>query len=738
MKKKNPLTNRKLMAILLFCLSFLSFVVFLGRFSVIMVKGQINGEDLHQNVANMYTRSSILQAERGPIYDINGNPIAMDATSYKLVAILTDKWSKDEKNPQHVINKEKTAKMLAQYLPMDEADIFDRLNQDKRDQVEFGSAGNNLTFDTKRKIEEEKLPGIRFEETPTRLYPNGVFASHLIGLAQMPKTEKENKAENEPASGAMLQGVLGIEKSYNELLQGRDGSLKYKKNRFGYALPNEKPEVIPPVNGDEIYLTLDKKIQSYLESIMTKVEEEHQPAAVTATLMDAKTGAIIAASQRPTFDATTKEGIDKTWQNYLSEYAFEPGSTFKVLTLAAAIQEGSFHPSSYYESGKIKVEGGVVHDVNRKGWGTITYLEGLARSSNVAFVRMAEEMGLENWKKYMDGFHIGTSTNSGLVPESKGSNPFKWPLQKINTSFGQGVTATPLQMLQAFSAIANKGRMVKPYFIDRTVDSKTGKENKTKPVYMETPISEQTAAQTLAYLKEPVYSEHGTAKRYQTEGVELAAKTGTAQLVNPQTNKYFTGTTDHIYSVVGYAPADDPQVILYVTVQQPHLTAEVTYGSRVVEKIFNPVMKRAMEVYGKEESAAEASASKELIVPKVTGETPENATEKLAEANFSPIVVGTGDQIVQQLPAADSPLAQEQKVILLTNGASTMPNMQGWSKNDVLKVAEITGIPISVEGEGFVSSQSLSPGSNMHEEPAITVHLKQRKEETGTDTENPE
>src|SRR5699024_7498061 len=185
MNKNNPLTNRKWMAILLFAVSFLTFVVFAARFAVIMVKGQVNGEDLNQNVVNMYTRSSILQAERGPIYDINGNPIAMDATSYKLLAVLTDKWSKDAENPQYVVDKKKTAEALSKYIAMDQSEIYERLTKAGLAQVEFGAAGSNLTFDIKRKIEEEKLPGIQFVETPTRLYPNGIFASHLVGLAQL-------------------------------------------------------------------------------------------------------------------------------------------------------------------------------------------------------------------------------------------------------------------------------------------------------------------------------------------------------------------------------------------------------------------------------------------------------------------------------------------------------------------------------------------------------------------------
>src|SRR5699024_947989 len=282
--------------------------------------------------------------------------------------------------------------------------------------------------------------------------------------------------------------------------------------------------------------------------------------------------------------------------------------------------------------------------------------------------------------------------------------PYKWPLQKVNTSFGQGVTVTVLQMMQGFSAIANEGKMVKPYFVDKIVDPETGEVTQMKPEYLDSPISKETANQTLDYLKSPVYSEHGTARRYQLEGYELAAKTGTAQLVNPKTGKYFAESQDHVFSVVGFAPADNPKVILYVTVQQPKWTNEVNTGSGVVEKIFNPVMKRALELYAKEESGKEASEKIKKTVPKVTGLPAEEAAEKLKKAGFDVQFIGTGDRAVQQLPLPETVYAEGQRVLLLTNGASTMPDMTGWSKNDVLKVAEITGIPIKVDGEGFVRS----------------------------------
>lgn len=720
MKNKNPLKNRKKITILLFFVTLTTFMVFVGRFTYIMVKGEINGEDLSQNVNNLYTRSSVLEANRGAIYDMGGNPVAVDATSYSLIAVLTDKWSNTPEKPQHVVDKQKTAKALAKYIAMSEEEILKKLNQKNVNQVEFGSAGKKLTYDIKSSIEEEKLPGIIFNETPTRLYPNGIFASHIVGYAELPTNEDGEVSED--SSNADLSGLMGIEQAYNDVLTGKDGAIEYQKDSFGYVLPNSTIKSTDPVDGKDIYLTLDKRMQVYLESIMTEVNDKYKPVGMTATLMNPETGAIIAASQRPSFNGTTKEGIGDLWQNLLVENTFEPGSTMKVLTLAAAVNEGVFNPNETYMSGSKKIEGGKVNDHNVNGWGQISYLEGLERSSNVAFVNLMEKMGTENWKEYLDKFGIGKTTSTGLPNEQEGFNPYMWPLEKANTSFGQGLTVTVMQMMQAYSAVANEGKMMKPQFISKIVDPATGKETIIEPEVVSEPISKESADQTLNYLKEVVYSENGTGQAYKIEGHEIAAKTGTAQIVNPDTKMYYSGGNNYVYSVVGMAPADDPKVVLYVTVQQPTINDPSIIGGDVVKAVFNPVMKRALE-YQHLTDKSQVQNLNQVDMPKVTGISKVDALEKLNETKVDVTIIGNGDTVVQQLPLPQETIIKNQRIIVMTNGAMTMPDMNGWSKNDVLKVSEITGIKFTFKGEGYVVEQSLMPQSNMQNEETITVTL---------------
>lgn len=295
-------------------------------------------------------------------------------------------------------------------------------------------------------------------------------------------------------------------------------------------------------------------------------------------------------------------------------------------------------------------------------------------------------------------------------------------LEKANTSFGQGLTVTVVQMMQAYSAVANEGKMMKPQFISKIVDPLTGKETVFDPEIVDEPISKEAADQALNYLKEVVYSENGTGQGYKIEGHKIAAKTGTAQIVNPDTKEYYSGGNNYVYSVVGMAPADDPKVVLYVTVQQPTIKDSSVIGSDVVKAVFNPVMKRALEYQHLTDESKNQDVN-QVEMPKVTDLTKEGALEKLDELKLNVTVIGNGDTIVQQLPVSQKIIIEDQRIMLMTNGAMTMPDMAGWSKNDVLKVSEITGIKFTFKGEGYVVEQSLMPQVNMQNEETITVTL---------------
>ncbi|QII82581.1 penicillin-binding protein [Jeotgalibaca arthritidis] len=709
--KNNPQKNRRIMTKIMMLLTGLMFLIFVVRFSTIMLTKKVDGVDLSEQIDNLYSRSSILPAKRGTIYDIGGNPIAMDATSYSLVGVLTDKWSQDEKNPQHIIDKEQTAEALAKHIDMSNSEILSLLNQENVDQVEFGLAGTNLSYGIKAAIEEEELNGIFFEETPSRLYPNGVFASHLVGYA----------AVDSESEDSVLVGMMGIEQAFDDLLNGQDGKVTDQKDSQGYGIPGTEVVLEEPIDGKEIYLTLDMRLQTYLETLMTKVYEEAEPEEMVAMLVNPKTGAVMAATQRPTFNATTMEGIDERWQNLLVEEAFEPGSTFKILTIAAAINEGIFRPYDTYQSGSIEVEGGKISDYNLVGWGPISYLEGFGRSSNVMVVKLVQEMGYDVWEEYMQAFGMTTPTESKLANEATGHYNYDYPLEKANTSFGQGVTVTPFQLIQAFTSVANGGDMMKLNYIHKIVDPETGEETIIEPEKLSSPITAETASVVLDYLTTVVYEDYGTASAYAIDNATVGVKTGTAELVNPETGLYYTGQYEYLYSAVGFAPAEDPDYILYVTLKMPKNNTDKNFVNYLTD-VFNPMMTRAVSY--SELGIETDGTTKKGMIPKVTGQSKEEAISTLEAAGFSSVsLIGSGSRIVQQFPYNETEALFNQKVVLMTEGAMTMPDVRGWSKDDVLKIAELTGVSFEFEGDGYVVYQQLNAGSLINVEESIKIIL---------------
>ena len=585
-KNNNIAGNRHQASRILVGLAGVLFLIFSVQFFKIMVLGNTHGVDLRAEINDKIHQKRTLAAKRGTIYDASGSPIAVDATNYSLYAVLTSEWSKNADTPDYVTDVNKTAEALSKHISLPKEEIAKLLSQKDVSQVEFGTAGKNLSVQVKEKIEAEKLPGIKFSESPARYYPNGIFASHLIGYTDTVEETVDNKTITS------LVGKTGLEGLYNDQLTGTAGEVEYSVDGNGYVITDTEKVTKQPKDGMNLTLTIDKRLQTYLESLVSQADKNYQPVQMTAMLVDPKTGNIIAATQRPTYNSTTKEGINVQWNNLLMDQAFEPGSTMKVLALAAAINEGVFDPNEKYKSGSVKIYTDLVRDYNKVGWGTITYLEGLAHSSNVAFVHIIQKIGVEKWKQYLEAFGFGKSTNSGFVNEVSGSNPFNSYLQQLSTGFGQGITVTPYQMMQAFTAIANGGQMQKLRLVDHLTDPDTGKETPNPTTALGKVISPETAKKTLQFLYEATRMKNGTAYDFNIDGEKVAAKTGTAEFINPETGKYYSNGNNYIFSVVGFAPYDDPKYILYITVKQPRVAVT---GNQIIKEIFNPLMKRSLE-----------------------------------------------------------------------------------------------------------------------------------------------
>ncbi|WAA13688.1 penicillin-binding protein [Fervidibacillus halotolerans] len=711
---KRPSMNRR--ALLLFFLFSVLFFTLAYRFFAIQLTGQADGEVLAKYAEKKYGKMRILEGKRGSILTRNGEPLAINTMAYKLVAVLDPSVTPENaKTPNHVVDPENTAKELAKYIPMDEKDILNRLQLVKEGyfQVEFGEAGRNLSYETKEKIESLNLPGILFIRESKRAYPNGIFASHLLGFALPSNESGEEK----------LVGQIGLEKTLNNYLEGKNGKIEYKSDRWGLILPYTDAKIIPPENGDTVYVTIDKKIQTFLENAMSEVDEVYSPVKMMGIVADAKTGAILAMAQRPTFDPNTREGIDENWQNIVVETAFEPGSTMKVFTLAAAIEEGVFHPNETFMSGSFTVKGSKpIRDHNYTGWGEITFLEGIQKSSNVGVSYLVEKMGTDVFRHYLDLFHFGQPTNIGLANEASGTIQFQWERDKYATSYGQGSSVTALQLIQGMTAITNNGKMMYPYVVEKIVDEEGKMIKGSDMKEVGTPISEKTAKQVREILETTVTEVGATGNRFQIDGYDVGGKTGTAQIYEPGVG-YLTGWENYIFSFIGFAPVDDPQLIVYVMVQQPDLDEEkYEAGSVPVSMIFNPVMKKSLQYLNIEPDDGITPADVSEI-PDLTGSSVQQALNILKDLKLEPIIIGNGSHVTSFYPEEGTHLLEGEKVLIGSDGTWMMPDLTGWSLRDVLKFASLTNIQMSYSGTGYVINQSLEKGTVISSKSRLTVEL---------------
>lgn len=700
----------------------LFFALFI-RIFYIQATGEIDGQKLEAKAAALYEKEAVLSAERGKILDRNGSIIAQDTLSYRLIAVVNPQATTDDSKPRHVLDPKKTASVLANYISLEESEIYNILTKKLSDgrtpyQVEFGASGRSISHETMTAIQKEKLPGIIFASDSTRYYPNGPFASHLIGFAL--------KEEQEDGS-FKTNGKMGLEYTYNEELTGKDGSMQYESDIFGYLLPNSEKMVKPAKNGSDIYLTLDKTIQNFLEEAMTDAYKEYDPESMIAVVADPETGEILAMSQRPTFDPDTREGLD-SWNNKVIESVIEPGSTMKIFTLATAVETGNWYPNARYQSGAYSLLGDTIRDHNQVGWGPITYLEGFQRSSNTGIANMLEYIGNDTLIDYFKKFGFGEKTGIDLPGEASGTLLTRYPINYVTTAYGQGSTTTPIQLVQAMTAIANGGKMMQPYVIDKIVDSSTGEvTHNEEPTEKGNPISKETAKQVSEILASTVTAENGTAKRFAIDGYDVAGKTGTAYIPRSDgSGRYLTGNkNNYLYSFLGMAPVEDPQLIVYVAVKQPKLEATEP-GSQPVAEVFTSVMQNSLKYLNiNPEDVAEVEATP---IGDYIGKDAEAVQVELINQGMTPIIIGEGGEITAQYPEKGLSLTKGSTVFLKTDGAVTLPSFKNWSLRNLLVYKMMSGLSIEIVGEGYVESQSVSENTIIGEGSPIVVQLRTPQE----------
>lgn len=685
------------------------FLLFVGRFLYLSISKTIAGENISERVSNLYKRDEILKSVRGAIYDNSGNVIAEDSHSFTLYAIL-DKSSLDYKGkPMYVVDKEKTAEKLSTVIPLSEKKILKYLHpKHKAYQVEFGTAGSGISLATKKKIMAMHLPGIHFDETPSRLYPNGRFASHIIGIAQ-PFNDKKTHSIN-------LIGTMGIEKYFNKVLSGKDGRRIALVDAGEYQLPGGQHSYKAPINGNNIYLTIDSQLQIYLENLLDAVQNKYKPKALTAIVEDVKTGKIRAASQRPTFDPATRKGLNDNWRNILVQDSYEPGSVFKILSITAAIQEGKYNPKEYCRSGSITFNGSTIHDWNYTGWGAIPFEQAFPRSSNIGMSILVNRLGRHTWRRYLDNYHIGKKTNITLPDENSGLINIHSQIDQAVTSFGQGITVNALQMMQVYSALANSGQMLKPQLVEKIVSSSGKVIKRYKKIKVGKPVySQETAQTTLKLMRDVVEKEYGTGMTYKIPGKSIAVKTGTAQIAGIH-GGYLKGDRNYLFSVVGLTPADNPRYCIYITMKQPQIMSDPP--ETIMSLIFKPLINR-VSVSSKVDMMGE-----QITIPSVKGQSREQAVRLLEKMGLYVETIGSGNKVEAQSILANTKVNPNSKIIIFTGGIIRCPNMKGWTIKQVTQFANISKVKVEVLGKGKVYKQSRIPRSILNRNSKVKVELR--------------
>ncbi len=611
--------KRLVIVMVLACSLFLCLIFRIGYLQL------IKGEWLSTKAAEQQTREIPIEAKRGTIYDSNMKELAVSVTKYTV-------WCK----PVEVKDSKETSKELAQILDEEYDDIYKKVNKKKMALVKVKRWIDDKTAD---KITKAGLSGIWVAEDNQRYYPYGNFASYVLGHTSADST-----------------GVAGIELKYDSVLKGTAGKLIVSTDAAGKEIPQGSEQYYEPTTGNGLVLTIDEVIQHYCEKAAQKAYEENNAAKVTIIAMDPKTGDIKAMVKKPDYNPNTpteatypvyKELLESCknndekikafysmWRNTAVSDTYEPGSTFKLITSSAGLEEGVVKQNDKFTcSGSVVVEGRKI-----KCWrsyrphGVETFKQGVQNSCNPVFIEVGKRLGVEKMYNYIDAFGLNKKTNIDL-PGEAGSILYNekdvGPVELATISFGQSISVTPIQLITAVCSIVNDGNRMQPRLVKAYTDNKGNITKKVEPVQIKQVISKETSAQ-MREIMESVVTEGGGKIAY-LPGYRLGGKTGTAQKVID--GNYAQGK--YVCSFIGMAPADDPQIVVLAIVDEP--TGVMAFGSTTAGPIIKEVMSNTLKYLGvetkytKEESE---NVKNKVKVPDVRGLTIEDATKVLEESKL--------------------------------------------------------------------------------------------------------
>lgn len=599
----------------------------------------IDYKKLNSLASGLWSRNLPIEADRGNIYTVDGEAIASNLTTTSLVFI-----------PNQIKNKDLVAEKISEILDVPKSKIEEHLY--KKSMMErVHPEGRRLSYEIADKIENLHFDGVYLLKESKRYYPHNEMLSHVLGYV-----------------GIDNQGLSGLELEYDDILTGEYGSIQYFSDAKGNNLERNSVYV-EPEDGLDIYLTVDYGIQSSIERELDNVVLRYNPDGAWAIAMDPNTGEILGMSSRPNFNPNNYKNYDtETINRNMAIWAsYEPGSTFKILTLSAAVNEGKVDliKDTFYDGGSINVGGARIKCWKHGGHGSQTFLEVVQNSCNPGFVELGNRLGKETLFDYINKFGYGKKTGIDLNGEATGilfSLDKVGPVELATTAFGQGVSVTALQQVVAVSAAINGGTLYKPYIVKRVAYHENGQIIKeVKPTIVRDNIVTKDTSEKVRMTLESVVS-LGTGRNAYIDGYRVGGKTGTAQKVN--NGIYMQG--NYIVSFIGFLPANDPKIVVYLAIDNPKGVTQ--YGGTVSAPIVRNIMEDAITSLNieKQDGGTEKKYQwydkKYYTVPNVVGKSKKEATSMLK--NFSVEYSGSGDVVVNQSPDSDSRIAEGEKVRL--------------------------------------------------------------------------
>lgn len=596
-------------------------------------------DKLNDLASDLWSRNLPIEADRGKIYDRNGVVLADNVTTTSLVLI-----------PSQIKDKKYATEKLSEILNVS----YDTMRQHvyKNTSIErVHPFGRRLDYSVAKKIEALNIEGVYLVREAKRSYPYGTMLSHTLGFV-----------------GIDNQGLSGIELQYDDYLTGEYGAIKYFSDAKGNKL-NLSQVYEAPSNGVNVTLTINQKIQASVERELDNAVTKYDPETALAIAMDPNTGEILAIASRPNFDAVNYQDYDiETLNRNLPIWAtYEPGSTFKIITLSAALNEGlvDLDNDTFYDSGSVKVANAKIRCWKAGGHGAQTFLQVVENSCNPGFVELGNRLDKEKLFDYIDKFGFGKKTGIDLNGEAEGiifDLDKVGPVELATTAFGQGVSVTPIQQITAVSAAINGGTLYKPYIVKSLNDPETNsviKEN--TPTKVRRVISKETSSEVRRALESVVTN--GSGRSAYIEGYRVGGKTGTAQKV--ENGQYLVG--NYILSFIGFLPADDPQIVVYVAINNPKRV--VQYGGVVSAPIAKSILLDSIDALGIEKRKVNTEKKynwndkKYYTVENVIGKTPKEASKVLS--NYTVEYSGSGSIVVEQSPEAGTRLEEGSVVRLM-------------------------------------------------------------------------